>query len=112
MWLGLEVILNLLAPNSPDRYFLSGQGRHPLGFRGEFAGSQLSIVDESRHVKISLEAPGARAWWVAPVETVSRSEGGFERVYQGSAIMAVWMMESVSGRKISFDLRVAISLLK
>ena len=30
----------------------------------------------------------ADAWW-APVETVSNSEGGFERVYQGAGLLAV-----------------------
>jgi hypothetical protein len=29
-------------------------------------------------------------FWVAPIETVSESEEGFERVYQGSQILAVW----------------------
>jgi len=32
----------------------------------------------------------AEEFWVAPIETVSESEDGFERVYQGSQILAVW----------------------
>ncbi|HEV8402169.1 MAG TPA: alpha-amylase/4-alpha-glucanotransferase domain-containing protein [Candidatus Limnocylindrales bacterium] len=31
----------------------------------------------------------ATAWW-APVETVSNSEGGFERVYQGAGLLLSW----------------------
>jgi hypothetical protein len=42
-------------------------------------------------------------FWIAPIETVSESEGGFERVYQGSQILALWRptmekMASVSAR--------------
>jgi len=31
----------------------------------------------------------AEAWW-APVETVSNSESGFERVYQGAGLLLSW----------------------
>jgi len=47
-------------------------------------------VDEWQDIKIALRADPEPAWWIAPIETVSQSESGFERVYQGSAILAVW----------------------
>jgi 4-alpha-glucanotransferase len=90
---GLELVLNLLAPDAPGRYFLaSAQGSRPepLKFRGELAGRALALVDEWQGVKISIAAEPEPRWWIAPIETVSQSEGGFERVYQGSAILAVW----------------------
>jgi hypothetical protein len=34
-------------------------------------------------------APAAEAWW-APIDTISNSEAGFERVYQGSALLLSW----------------------
>jgi 4-alpha-glucanotransferase len=34
-------------------------------------------------------SPAAEAWW-APVETISNSEEGFERVYQGSGLLLSW----------------------
>ena len=33
---------------------------------------------------------GASQLWISPIETVSESEEGFERVYQGSQILGVW----------------------
>ena len=39
----------------------------------------------------------ADAWW-APVETVSNSEGGFERVYQGSGLLLSWPLAPGAGR--------------
>ena len=37
---------------------------------------------------------GRKRVWISPIETVSESEEGFERVYQGSQILAVWNVES------------------
>lgn len=91
---GLELVFNLLAPNAPGRYFLASSATEdrtePLGFRGELAGSKLLLVDEWQGVQITIGADPQAAWWIAPIETVSQSESGFERVYQGSAILAVW----------------------
>ena len=91
---GLEVVLNLLAPHEPDRYFETVEGeRHRLSWRAAIPASQLRLVDEWQNVAATLEAPGANQFWVVPIETVSESEEGFERVYQGSQILAVWPVE-------------------
>jgi 4-alpha-glucanotransferase len=91
---GIEVVVNLLAPNEPDRFFetRSGNGaeRHPLRWAGECAGPTLRAVDEWQNVAVSLEAPNVEKYWIAPIETVSESEEGFECVYQGSQILAIW----------------------
>ncbi len=41
----------------------------------------------------------ADAWW-APVETVSNSESGFERVYQGSGLLLSWPVHLGRGRAL------------
>jgi alpha-amylase len=41
-------------------------------------------------------SPSTTAWW-APVETVSNSEGGFERVYQGSGLLLSWPLALAPG---------------
>ena len=93
---GLEIVLNLLAPNEPDRYFETADGaRHRLSWGAAVPASQLRAVDEWQNVAAVVEAPGASQFWVAPIETVSESEEGFERVYQGSQILAVWPVELV-----------------
>jgi hypothetical protein len=98
---GLEIVLNMLAPNVPDRYFEFPGKRHPLAWSGVVEGSHLRVVDEWQDVAVTLEAPGASHLWVAPIETVSESEEGFERVYQGSQILAVWPVELVPSGKWS-----------
>jgi len=44
--------------------------------------------------------PGADAWH-APIETVSNSEAGFERVYQGSALLLSWPVRLAPGESWS-----------
>ena len=88
--LGIELVFNLLAPNAPDRYFLAAGDRHHLEYTGEIRTPKLELVDEWQGVRLMLEARPECRWWIVPIRTVSQSEAGFETVYQGSAILAVW----------------------
>ena len=87
---GLEVVLNLLAPNVPDRYFEFAGERKPLEWSGVVDGPRVRVADEWQNVAVEIEASGASQLWISPIETVSESEEGFERVYQGSQILGVW----------------------
>jgi 4-alpha-glucanotransferase len=87
---GLESVINLLAPAEPDRFFKTPEGRKPLRWSGVVPGPRLRMEDGWQRVRVALRAPGAKEFWIAPIETVSESEEGFERVYQGSQILAVW----------------------
>jgi 4-alpha-glucanotransferase len=100
---GLEVVVNLLAPNKPDRYFEFPGNKQALAWSGVVEGTRLRMVDEWQDVAVTIEAPGARHLWVAPIETVSESEEGFERVYQGSQILAVWPVELTPSEKWSAE---------
>ena len=57
----------------------------------------MRLADEWQNVAVEIEARGASQLWVAPIETVSESEEGFERVYQGSQILGVWNVDFSSG---------------
>jgi 4-alpha-glucanotransferase len=63
-----------------------------LRFSGELPAPTLRIEDGWQKVRITLTAPNAQSFWIAPIETVSESEEGFERVYQGSQILPVWLL--------------------
>jgi hypothetical protein len=97
IYLGIEAVLNFLAPSAHDRYFESGGARKPLRWSAAAPGSNLRVVDESQGVSVTLTAPHAKEFWITPIETVSESEDGFERIYQGSQIIAVWPLEMASG---------------
>lgn len=106
---GVEVVLNLLAPNEPDRYFEFSRNRHPLAWSGIVPGNQILAVDEWQDVAIELNAPHVSHLWVAPIETVSESEDGFERVYQGSQILAVWPVELAAGAAWTVEVSLAVT---
>jgi hypothetical protein len=88
--IGIESVINLLAPAEPDRFFETPAGPRNLRFSGTLPTPQLRMEDGWQRLRIALHAPAAEKFWVAPIETVSESEEGFERVYQGSQILAVW----------------------
>jgi hypothetical protein len=45
---------------------------------------------------VTTTTSGADAWW-APIDTVSNSENGFERMYQGSALLLSWLVRLAPG---------------
>ena len=95
--IGLEVIVNFLAPSEPNRYFEVERRREQLRFSASTPGPSLRVVDEWQKAAVALDAPASRDLWIAPIETVSESEDGFERIYQGSQIAAIWPVEFSSG---------------
>jgi alpha-amylase len=99
---GVEIVLNFLAPDEANRYFETSAGRHPLRWSAatptlDAGAARLRVVDEWQNVAATIEAPGAAQVWVAPIETVSESEEGFERVYQGSQILFLWPVDLAAG---------------
>jgi alpha-amylase len=50
----------------------------------------------------------ADAWW-APIETVSNSENGFERVYQGSGLLLSWPLRLAPGERWSRSVHHAVA---
>ena len=108
---GLEVVLNFLAPSAPDRYFESSGWRHSLNWSGAMPASQLRVVDEWQKVAVTVSAADAREFWICPIETVSESEEGFERIYQGSKIVTVWAVELTPGQEWNGQLTFRVAHL-
>jgi 4-alpha-glucanotransferase len=66
----------------------SGQGR---------SGSGLAQGNDWLGIAIrTVASPDGEAWW-APIETISNSEDGFERTYQGSALLTSWLVDLAAG---------------
>jgi alpha-amylase len=85
--------LALTAGDAPGRY-LTAPGRPSLGSAGrERDAAGVALVDEWAGVRARLAwSPVAELAW-GPVQTVSVSEAGFERIYQGIALLVVWPLE-------------------
>ncbi len=58
-----------------------------------------------------MPEPAADAWW-SPIETVSNSESGFERVYQGSSLLLSWPLHLEPGDSRRFSVRQAVRVAR
>ncbi len=110
--LAVEWNINLLGGgHNPAAYYDSDSGeRSPHDVAGEVASaSRLAFGNDYEGVRIeaSLE-PAARLTWY-PVETVSNSEGGFERVYQGSSLLFRWPIALAPGEARTFTVSFAVT---
>jgi hypothetical protein len=123
-----ETLFCLLAGNAPDRYVFwketpdaSGLGgdsspgdaasnrRDILASHADMPGLQrLGIVDEWLRLRCAVEAQGAFALWREPIETVSQSEEGYERVYQGTVVAPVWDVHLSGGEEYRARLRIEL----
>jgi len=92
--IGIEWPTLLLGGANPDAWWDVDGKRSPHDGSGSAAGVERLAQGNDwlgLAVDTSVE-PAADAWW-APIETVSNSEGGFERVYQGSALLLSWLVD-------------------
>lgn len=109
---GSEFNFSLLAGNAPDRYYeIPGHvlDKRNLASIGETNNvGRVSLVDEWLKLKITLEFSQPAVLWRAPVETVSQSEAGFERVYQSSMVMPLWRLSLGPGKAWKAEIRVRI----
>lgn len=97
LWFGIEFNYGLLAGDAEDRYYVfddtSVEDRR-LRSKGIVEQTKrASIVDEWLGIRITLALERTAAFWRFPIETVSISEGGFERVYQSSVLLPNWKIQ-------------------
>jgi hypothetical protein len=109
---GSEFNFSLLAGNAHDRYYdIPGHlmEKRNLASLGETNDvKQVGLVDEWLKVKLTLDFSQSASLWRAPVETVSQSEGGFERVYQSSMVMPIWRLSLPPGKSWEVEIRVKV----
>ncbi len=111
--LGLEWSFNMMGGGgNPAAYYerTSGDGDVPLRTRHDASGELAETghvafgnTDAGVRIEVELE-PSARCTWF-PVETVSNSEDGFERAYQGSALWFRWRVEVLRADAQTFTVR-------
>jgi alpha-amylase len=98
----VEFNVGLMAGEAPDRNFFSAE-RENLGNLSTLLRradeTRLGIIDEWLKLELWLSTEPASGFWTYPVHTVNESEGGFERVYQGSAVLPYWRLEARPGEE-------------
>ena len=97
VWFGVE--FGLMGTSGNDKKCYYSIAHHNLAHNklisvGENeAVGKISMIDEYRGTEISLEFGQKAILWRFPLETISQSESGFEKTYQGSVIFPSWKME-------------------
>ena len=108
--LAIEWNVNLLGGgHNPAAYYEAADGvRTPH----DAAGSRPNASDvtfgndfEGVRIEASMEPAADLTWY--PVETVSNSEGGFERSYQGSSLLFRWPVSLAPGEERTFTVTFA-----
>jgi len=112
---GIEFNLAFLAGYAPDRYY-SIPGRQlketHLASTGEEEGVQeLYLCDEWRRVMVYLRFSNPAHLWRFPIETVSQSEAGLERVYQQSVVFPNWELNLKPQEKYKLRLELTVTSL-
>lgn len=107
---GYEMLANVLAPDAPDRYFFFSGSKsdspEARACREEVPASSFGVVDEWRDLRIQFDLDQPARIWRVPIETVSLSEAGFERVYQGTCILPLWPIDLQPGERVAFEVTV------
>jgi alpha-amylase len=110
---GIEFNINLLAGDAPDRYFhIPGvplEDRKLASF-GECRDiSEIHLIDEWAGIKVVLKSGRRGDLWRFPIYTVSLSESGFEKIFQGSCLVLFWPLQLNPGVVFDVDLELGIT---
>ena len=105
-----EWTFTLLAGEAPDRYYR--RGSEPLGNLSSRLvlerPASFAVVDEYLDIAATFAPRGEADIWTFPIWTVSSSEGGCERIFQGATVIVVWPILSWREPSARFDLDVTI----
>ena len=109
---GVEFDFNLLAPDALDRFALI-DGVRPddstLATTAETAQAiSVAYVDQWQKIGLRIQADQPAKIWRMPIHTVSLSESGFEKVFQGNSTLFIYDRQLRRGDELTlgFDLFV------
>jgi alpha-amylase len=101
---GVEFSANFLSGTAFDRYYRSDDvdlNYAKLGERGTDEGlSHIAMCDNWLKLEFGLRLDQAARVYRFAIETVSQSEGGQERVYQGSVVVPCWRVVLQPGQQV------------
>ena len=104
--------VNFLTGSAVDRYYHSDDlelNRAQLATRGDDSNlKHIALVDGWQQLEWGLRSEQPMRVFRFPLETVSQSEGGQERVYQGSVIVPTWELNLAPGSTFQCALRMEV----
>jgi hypothetical protein len=113
---GIEFNINLLAGDAPDwHYNIPGhrlEDRKLASIGALKDVSEIQLVDEWVGMKVVLKTDRNCHLWRFPVETVSLSESGFERIFQGSCLLLYWPLDLEPAKEFRVTIELGTHSLK
>ncbi len=106
---GSEIAFTLLAGHDDKRRYRELPGSRPgldlgatnMASHGELAAAPgLEAIDEWLGLRVTLKVTPEARLCRFPLETASQSEGGFERTFQGSALLPLWRVTLEAGQTL------------
>jgi alpha-amylase len=95
---------------NPAAYYQLDDERLPHDTAGSRAGvAILRSGNDYIGIDVATRAMPAAEAWISPIDTVSNSEAGFERVYQGSALVFAWPIALAAGATTTVRVEHSIS---
>lgn len=110
MRFGAELNVTLLSEQDPYRHMeLSGGAKWGFDELSEAAKVDwLRLVNRAQGYAVKITPGAAAGLWHFPIETVSQSEDGLEKTYQGSSVTFVWEVPAGQGIH-EFDLLLELA---
>ncbi|MBI4829442.1 MAG: DUF1926 domain-containing protein [Nitrospinae bacterium] len=112
---GVEFNLTLLASDAADRYWTGPAiaDKPRLKERGKDTGvTWVGMRDVWYGFEARVSSPAPFDVWRFPVETVSQSESGFERTYQGSCVVALFPLRLAGGETARLSLSLSAEMAR
>jgi len=109
--LGLEWTLTMLGGGGNPSAWLEVDGERTSHDSPRAATAQTGLAQGNDYIGIEITSdlsPAAEIW-CAPVETISNSEAGFERVYQGAGLLLGWPVSLAAGASQTVTVRHAVA---
>lgn len=93
----VEFNFGLQAGHAHDRYYYNRNGKLENAFLDSIGELRkdlyIGLKDEYMKIDVQVGSDELNAIWHLPIETISLSEAGFEKVYQSSCILLIWDIE-------------------
>ncbi len=109
----VEFNFGLQAGQADDRYYYDQNGRLESFYLNSSGvlpqAKMIGLRDEYLKIDVQLSSEKLNEIWRTPVETISLSESGFERVYQSSAVLLVFDVQL--DKKFECQIKQNVSLI-
>jgi hypothetical protein len=108
---GCEFNLNLYSDQDPKRYYFfpDANRRREVSETGHEGNlKRFELVNESDQLNAAFAFSRPVSVWFFPLMTISQSEEGFERTYQGSSLLFLHPLELSQGQKAKLQIELEL----